>query len=270
MELQRCLASLRQQTHLPNQIIVIEGGAARPSPAELVDGIEYHTSSPGITRQRNLARSLVRPDTDVVVYLDDDTVLATETLAQVQDFFVSHKVAVGVTGSIEGEAKAGLIKRTFGRLALLYTAKPFGLTNGLFNIINRASQPQTVDWLPGAFMCYRWPLVKDIKFDEQLTGYGLGEDLDFSLLAKTRGELWVAPVINVRHEHSPSGRDWRAFGVMRIVNRRYLRRKHFRRRPLFWLGIWWANGWLLLLNTIRAGYSKRYRAEWLGEIKALF
>lgn len=264
-ELQRCLETLRQQSRRLDQIIVVEGGTSR-----LVDttGIDYQTTSPGITRQRNVARGLVRADCDIVIYLDDDAELAPDTIEQVQQTFSAHPQAVGVTGQMNGESSHGLFKRFFGRVTLLYTPQPFGITLGLFNIINRPTRAQLVDWLPGAFMCYRWAAVKDLPFDEWFAAYGLGEDLDFSLQVRTRGQLWVNPAIKINHYHSPVGRDWQKFGYMRIVNRNYLRKKHF----LGWgylVGMWWANGWLLVFNSVRACYSKRARLELSGVLEGI-
>lgn len=269
-ELKSCLASLRRQTQLADQIIVIEGGANRLAST---DGIDYRACAPGITRQRNVARGLVRPNTDIVVYLDDDTVQEPAMIEKVVQIFSARPEIVGLTGTIVGEESAGMLKRWFGGLTLLYTGQPYGITAGIFNIISPTAHAQPVAWLPGAFMCYRWPHVRDVVFDEHLLGYGLGEDLDFSWQVKPRGLLWVDPNIQVQHNHAIHDRDWKAFGYMRIVNRDYLRHKHFPKQWYYWVGMWWANGWLVLINAVRALGSRRYRAEWLGEwqgIKVLF
>lgn len=261
-ELTHCLESLRRQTRLADQIIVIEGGTSRLAST---DDIDYRVCEPGITRQRNVARTLVRPDADIVIYLDDDTVAEPTMIEKVVRVFSTRPDVVGLTGTMNGEERAGILKRFFGCLTLLYSGQPYGITAGIFNTISPAAHAQAVAWLPGAFMCYRWPQVRDVAFDEQFSGYGLGEDLDFSLQVKPRGLLWVDPTIQVQHNHAIHDRDWKVFGYMRIVNRAYVRRKHFQKQWRYWLGMWWANGWLLLINAVRAHGSRRYRAEWLGE-----
>lgn len=263
---QRCLTSLRTQTRKPDQIIVVEGGETRLSD---VEGIDYVVSAPGITKQRNVARSRVRKDCDVVVYLDDDTVLTSDIVFKVERAFSERSELVGLTGSIVGEAPHSQFKQWLGRLTGLYTSQPYGISWGLFNIINQPQYPQAVQWLPGAFMCYRWSKVKELAFDEWFNEYGLAEDLDFSLRAAYLGTLWVDPSIIVEHHHSRVGRNWYKFGTMRIANRRYIYDKHFQRRYGLWLGMWWANIWLLLINAVRGLGSDRYCAEWRGEVRAL-
>lgn len=267
-ELRRCLASLRKQTRQPDQIIVVEGGDSRLAAADITD-LEYHTSAPGITRQRNLARSLVAPDCDIVVYLDDDVVVQSDVLARVVTIFSEHQDIVGLTGRIDEGFKPSWLKRLFGALTLMYTLQPFSLTRGLFNIVQPPQRAQAVAWLPGAFMCYRWSAIKDLAFDEWFADYGLGEDLDFSLRAVKLGTLLADPALLVQHDHSATSRDWAKFGYMRIVNRNYIRRKYFVGRFDYWLGMWWANGWIVKVNAVRAMYSQRYRAEFIGEIKGI-
>lgn len=265
-ELKRCLQSLQQQTRLPDQTIVVEGGAV---PAPQQHGIDYSRSQAGITHQRNVARAMVRNDVDIVIFLDDDTIIPRETIERITQIFTAKPDIVGLTSRMMGEPEPSHLKQLLAPLTLLYTRRPFGITHGLFNSINTPKRPQAVEWLPGAFMCYRWSHVKTLQFDEHFSGYGLAEDLDYSIQARTFGHLWVDPTITITHNRSPLGRDWQQFGYMRIVNRNYIRRKHFQGKFLFWFGMWWANSWLLIINGLRSFLSSRYQAEFTGECKGV-
>lgn len=265
-DLQACLASVRLQHRLSDQIIVVEGGAAR---LDDVAGIDYFVSAPGITKQRNVARAQVRSDCDIIIYLDDDVVLPANALQLVEQQFMARPDIVGLTGQIKGEQPQSWLKRWLGCLTGLYTARPYGIAWGLFNIINQPTRAQAIAWLPGAFMCYRWAAVKDLTFDEWFSEYGLAEDLDFSLRAAQFGQLWVEPGIVIEHHHSALGRNWYKFGQMRIANRRYVYDKHFRGKYWLWLGMWWANAWLIVINAVRGLVSSRYSDERRGEIRAL-
>ncbi len=267
-DLQQCLNSLRQQTVQPNRIVIIDGGITVESMVKQF-GCDYYASSPGITRQRNKARTVIPSDTDIVIYCDDDTVWTNNVLERVISNFQNEQV-VGVTGNFINESPYGLLKKIIGTVTGTYTTKPYGVTKGIFNIINPVMNVQTVQWLPGAFMCYRWAKVKTIPFDEWFTDYGLGEDFDFSYRVARVGKLVADPAIQVEHHHSSLNRDWEKFGFMRINNRAYLRRKFWPKRLDYWLGLWWANGWLLVINAIRSVYSIRFRNEFIGELKALF
>lgn len=266
-ELHRCLTSIQQQTVQPYSVLVVDGSTTA-EPIVQSFGYPYYQSTPGITRQRNVARQHIPHATDIVLYCDDDTVLPPGTMTRVISAFADQSV-IGVTGQMRGEPFFGFLKKMIGLFTGTYTTKPYGLSYGLFNIINPFTSLRQAMWLPGAFMAYRWSKVKDIIFDEWFTEYGLGEDFDFSYRVSKFGKLVADPAIQIEHRHSAQNRNWQAFGTMRIVNRHYLLKKFWPRSVKYTLGMWWANFCLILGNGIRGLYSKRYRLEWLGEIKGL-
>ncbi len=275
-DIELCLTSVRQQSHDWHQVIIIDA-STESTPSTTLSIVEkfydhipitYIPAEPGITKQRNIGRSHVLSDTDVVLYIDDDVVLPTNAVSELQKAFSQYPNAIGITGKIIGEEPHGFFKRLFGRFTLVYTGKVFGITKGVFNIINIPTKTELVSWLPGAFMACRWSAVKDIEFDEWFTTYGLGEDLDFSLRVAKKGELYVYPQLLIEHRHSATGRDWKRFGYMRIKNRRYILQKHFRKNIGYQLGYLWSNAWLMIINAFRALSSSRYRDELSGQIKA--
>lgn len=266
-DLQRCLESIKQQT-IPSKCIVVDGSTTARTIAEQFQ-CDYYRSDPGITKQRNVARNHIPDDTDIVIYCDDDTVWSANVLGLVQKNFEDQNV-VGLTGNFSNEPIVGLFKKIIGTLSGTYTTKPYSITSGIFNIINPVVKHETVQWLPGAFMCYRWSAVKAIAFDEWFSGYGLGEDFDFSYRVGSQGKLLADPDLKIIHLHSAKNRDWQKFGTMRIVNRNYLRKKFWPKSTARWLGMSWSNSWLMLANGLRGVYAKRYRDEFLGEIKAIF
>lgn len=271
-DLRKAVATLAKQTVLPEQIIIIDS-SNEPILREQLGFNELpillQHSSPGITLQRNLARSLVAPDADVVLYIDDDVTLPPTTLALLATHFESKPNMIGLTGNMSQEDPVSVLKRVVGFLTLLYTSKPYGVTTGLFNLINRATRQQTVAWLPGAFMAWRWKTIRTLAFDEWFTHYGLAEDFEFSQRAAAHGQLIVDPEIVIHHHHSTVGRDWTAFGYMRIINRRYLLKKYFWNNWQYRIGFWWSTLWLLVFNVIHAIVSKQHQEELMGNFKGL-
>lgn len=272
-DISRCLNSIQMQSHDWHQVIIIDSSQGSDTAAVVQKynshlPIIYSHSDPGITKQRNMARELVTADSDIVLYIDDDVVIPAATVSKLQDIFSELPEAIGVTGQIKGEEPHELFKRTIGRLCLVYTPRPYGISRGLFNIINVPMTRQKVEWLPGAFMAYRWQAISDVKFDEWFTTYGLAEDLDFSLRVAKQGSLYADPELIVEHNHSAVGRDWKRFGEMRIVNRNYIRKKHFP-GTINWLGYWWANYWLIFFNGIRGLSSTRFKHKFIGNIKGV-
>lgn len=273
-EVAMSLQSAAEQTMPWHQVIVVDGvniDEGEKDALYLVSNLvktklplEYYQSTPGITRQRNVARQHVRSDCDIVLYCDDDTYLQPTVNQFIQDFFSVHPDTIGLTGHIDGEPRATRLKRLVGAFTQTYTHRPYGISHGVFNNINEAASVQQVEWLPGAFMAFHWKRVKDLAFDEWFSGYGLGEDLDFSWRAGQRGALMIDPAIRVKHYHSPRGRDWRTFGCMRVVNRRYILEKHFMQHRRYRWGYWWATVWLLWIGLARAPFSRRFAQEYVG------
>ncbi|MDP3970225.1 MAG: glycosyltransferase [bacterium] len=270
----QCLNSAQIQQKKWHQVIIVDASGNSETQRNVEHfkqtmPIIYTNSDPGITKQRNIGRLLLADDTDVVLFIDDDVELSERTTQQLENFFIAHKEAVGVTGYIAGEEPHSTFKRIIGKISLMYTSKIFGITCGLFNIINSPTELQKVAWLPGAFMAYRWQSVKDINFDEWFTTYGLAEDLDFSLQVKEVGDLYVDPSIKIVHNHSNVDRNWRRFGKMRVINRRYIRKKHYQGKMCYWYGYWHATKAMIFINGIRGIYSKRYRDEFFGNVQGI-
>ncbi|MBI4408036.1 MAG: glycosyltransferase family 2 protein [Candidatus Kerfeldbacteria bacterium] len=265
-DLRRCLTSIQSQT-VPCACVVVDGSTTAQTVVAQF-GYQYYQSAPGITKQRNVARTHISNDTEVVIYCDDDTVLPPDTVVNVVAAFADGSVS-GVTGQVIGEPVFGLAKKIIGTITGTYTTKPYGLSCGLFNIINPIKTKVSAQWLPGAFMCYRWSAVKTLAFDEWFSGYSLGEDFDFSYRVGQHGKLVADPKIVVEHHHSALNRNWEQFGYMRIKNRQYLRLKYWPKQPYYWLGMWWANLWLVALNSLRGLCSQRYRAELKGLLRGI-
>lgn len=265
-DLRHCLESIQTQT-VPVACLVVDGGTTVQSVVDQF-GYTYYQSAAGITKQRNVARQHMPTDTDIVVYCDDDVVLPVDTVQKIVSVFTDESI-VGLTGNIIGEPVFGVAKKIIGTFTGTYTIRPYGVSIGLFNIINPIKTKISVQWLPGAFMCYRWSAVKEIAFDEWFSGYSLGEDFDFSYQVGKQGKLVADPGIEVEHHHSALNRDWAKFGSMRIKNRQYLRQKYWPKQPKYWLGMWWANLWLVVVNGLRSLYSARYRAELKGLLRGI-
>src|ERR1043165_5201047 len=87
--------------------------------------------------------------------------------------------------------------------------------------------------MPGCFMSARRETAARGRFDEQLTGYALAEDEDFSIRLAHIGRIRYLPTAVVYHRNTGfSSRDSRSFNRDVMRNRRYLFRKNFPQTPL--------------------------------------
>jgi GT2 family glycosyltransferase len=82
--------------------------------------------------------------------------------------------------------------------------------------------------MPGALMSARREVAAEVRFDEALSGYALGEDDDFSYRLSRRGRVRYLPDAVVDHlALGTRTMDRRVQDRLVILNRTYLFRKNF-------------------------------------------
>jgi glycosyltransferase involved in cell wall biosynthesis len=190
--------------------------------------VRYLSSAPGLTRQRNAGIDTAQGD--IVVFTDDDCTFPPslfDALAAVYD----DSSLVGVTGRIIEDPTSRLGSDTSSRLRWLLVGggREGSMTSFGFRCpIVRVDEPRDVEFMPGAFMSARRSLATEVRFDERLTGYGLGEDDDFSYRLSCRGRVRYEPSLAVdHHEIGFRTMDHRNRDRAQIKNRIYLFRKNF-------------------------------------------
>jgi GT2 family glycosyltransferase len=227
-DLRRCLAAVARQTAPPRRILVVNGGAplsALDSPAEVFE------SAPGLPRQRNLA--LDRLDAELVAFLDDDVELDADYLEHVLRWFAEHPTTVGVSGHIKNDLPFSAASRYYRRLFSLSSGDGILQPSGEVIYLYHPARPTRVDALSGSNMIWRRSAVESLRFDEALEGYAYMEDVDFSLRAGLRGELWMLPDARLLHHKTQAARvPARAYVRQVIENGAYLYGKHGREYPL--------------------------------------
>ena len=91
----------------------------------------------------------------------------------------------------------------------------------------RGEQPRDIEFMRGCFMSARREAATKVRFDEQMAGYALGEDEDFSYRLSRLGRVHYEPGIVVEHRKLGfAAQDPRRFGRLVVVNRAYLFRKN--------------------------------------------
>jgi GT2 family glycosyltransferase len=213
-DLEFALDSLAAQTRPPNMLIVVDASdnddtkvlVRHWSSAEKRSfGIEYVKAAPGLPAQRNLG--VETSSADVVHFLDDDVVVDPDYIASIAAVFEhdTYGQIVGVGGLITNQPARHV--RIWWRLALL-DSKHSGviLRSGANIIVSSANEQMRVEWLSGCSMSFRSAIVRQLRFDEELPGYALMEDVDFGFRAAQIGELVLEPKARLVHNVSPVGR----------------------------------------------------------------
>ena len=228
------LASLESCDPPPDEVIVVdsdEAGSSRPVVTAFDQAfsraVRYHQTAPSLTRQRNLG--IDDSSGDVVVFLDDDVSVPTRLFERLQDVYDDGSV-VGATGKIvEPDDHRRLGPLSPLRRSLLGRGREGTFTRyGYPRYLGDVERPRDVEFMRGCFMSARRDLAAAVRFDEQLGGYALAEDEDFSYRLSRVGRIRYAPEIVVQHRKLGFGsQDPRRLSRLVVVNRAYLFRKNF-------------------------------------------
>jgi glycosyltransferase involved in cell wall biosynthesis len=190
--------------------------------------LRHLASEPGLTLQRN--RGIDEAEGHIVAFFDDDVTFSPELLDDLAAAYGDETV-VGVTGVIREQSKGRVGSGEHSRLRRWLvgggregTMTSFGFRRPIVDL----DVPRDVEYMPGPLMTARRSAAAETRFDERLTGYGLGEDDDFSYRLSRRGRIRFEPALAVdHHEIGFHTMDHRARDSRQIVNRTYLFEKNF-------------------------------------------
>lgn len=266
----RLLDSIRAQDTRARELLVVDASPdaeAAPTRERLATGtavahqIRYWQvtgSRRGLTRQRNFGLRSVT--SDLVLFLDDDVVLRPECVREMEEAHRSGGspiAGVGCCSDDQFSAPPALwrLRRAFGMVPSLdpgrYWASGISVPWGFKPPTGRLVEG---DWLPGWAMMWRTAIVRAVGFDERLEGYGQGEDLDFSLRARSFGRLVMLGTPRLRHCHESAGRpDAFRLGYMELRNRYEIHRRALparTTRDVAWFAYAWTFDTLLLARHL--------------------
>ena len=103
--LEKLLTSVRSQTKVPSQIIVVDASTNHETEklfqsAPLVSADYFLVSDEhrGLTKQRNFGVQQLNSSIDVVCFLDDDLILEPDYFEQIEHTYLERPNAIGVGG----------------------------------------------------------------------------------------------------------------------------------------------------------------------------
>lgn len=263
--LRAALESLFRQQRLADETIIIDDSEDAQS-QRVVDEFrhdsragfvyERRTGERGLTSARNRAIDLASGD--VVVFLDDDVVLDSGYLDAIERFYVERPTARGVQGhwGPPSTAASGFARWLSRGFCLFHYEDPGGrvLSSGNATYPLRPRQPLEVEWLSGCNQSYRRGVFDEFRFDEKLTRYGFGEDLDFSyrLWRRHPHSLFLTPSARLAHERSDKPRSaTRTDAYLATAYRLYLFHKLGPATPIRRISFLWSKLGELLLTIAK-------------------
>ncbi|OYX82355.1 MAG: glycosyl transferase family 2, partial [Flavobacteriales bacterium 32-34-25] len=204
----------------------------------------------GLTKQRNFGIAKVDESSEVVCFLDDDTVLETDYFENLLETYRIYPEALGVGGYIKNEIHWEFVgdeyqlkstdfyfdgwKRKDGSRFVM--RKKLGLDSDcspgvspLFShgrsvsFLPPTNKVYEVEMLMGGVSSFRKSVFKMLQFSTYFEGYGLFEDTDFSLRLAQKGKLYLNTAAKLKHFHEASGRpNQYEYGKMVVKNGFYV------------------------------------------------
>lgn len=190
--------------------------------------LRYVRSEPGLTLQRNAG--IDASEGDILAFFDDDVTFAPTLLDELADIYADEAL-LGATGVVREQSKGRIGSGDYSRLRRWLvgggregTMTRFGFRRPVVDL----ATPRDVEYMHGPLMTARRSAAVTTRFDERLTGYGLGEDDDFSYRLSRLGRVRFEPRLEVdHHEIGFRSMDRRARDRRQIINRTYLFEKNF-------------------------------------------
>lgn len=299
------LQSVKQQTLYPNEILIIDG-----SPDDFTKEMLSQHSFPnlkyfkvedkdrGLTKQRNYGISRVSEASEVVCFLDDDTVLAPTYFEAIIQTYQDYPEALGVGGYITNEViwqHVGVNyvtkvnefyydgwKRKDG--SRFVWRKKLGLDSDVppgsspafshgrsVGFLPPSGKVYPVEQLMGGVSSFRKTVFKQFQFSTYFEGYGLYEDADFTLRVSKVGKLYLNTAAQLEHHHDAAGRpNQYAYGKMVVRNGWYVWRVK-NPKPSFKAQLKWHAITLLLTairgtNVVTSSKRKEAFTETMGRV----
>lgn len=253
----KLLQSVQKQSVYPNEILIIDGSTNGETEVIIQENkfnnliyFLVSDSNRGLTKQRNFGISKVAESSDIVCFLDDDTVLEDNYFDELLKTYSIHPEALGVGGYIVNEIKWQWVgddyvpeineffydgwKRKEGSRFVL--RKKLGLDSdcppgysSLFShgrsvgFLPPSGKIYPVEQLMGGVSSFRKKVFDNLFFSTYFEGYGLYEDADFCLRVAKMGKLFINTKAKLAHYHAVSGRpNQYHYGKMVVRNGWYV------------------------------------------------
>lgn len=251
------LQSVKLQTLYPDAILIVDGSPDDFTEAMLTQhsfpNLKYFKvaeSERGLTKQRNYGLARVSEDSEVVCFLDDDTVLAPTYFEVIIQTYQDYPEALGVGGYITNEVIWQQVGVNYvARVNEFYYdgwkrkessrfvwRKKLGLDSDVppgcspafshgrsVGFLPPSGKTYRVEQLMGGVSSFRKTVFEQFQFSTYFEGYGLYEDADFTLRVSKVGKLYLNTAAQLEHHHDAAGRpNQYAYGKMVVRNGWYV------------------------------------------------
>jgi len=193
----------------------------------------YHTY-PSTSHQRNLGIKKVKKNSKFIMFLDDDIVFFRDAFKNMNITIKKNENNYKISGfgfNLINKSKLNILekikKSKLAKYLNLYSDIPGKIMlNGWQTKISNIKKDTYVEWLYTAASIYKYNDIKKMSFSLSLGSYSYLEDLDFCLnLKKYNKKLLISYNAKFLHPNFIERNDF-SFGIVEIVNRFQIVRKH--------------------------------------------
>lgn len=216
-ELLDTLESVMIQTHLPDEIIIIDQNTSldvKNAVLYLFNSLEEgkrntitlkYVHDPmiiGLTQARN--RGIERNESDIVIFLDDDVILEEDFIFNILEIYRKYPEIHGVSGTIKNTQLGfiGTVLIKFFMIGDFTDKKLLIFTDPKY----KSTEYVAVSILPGGLTSYRREILREFSFDENFINYSLSEDFDFSFRVSRKYKIVITPRAKLTHVCTDSGK----------------------------------------------------------------
>jgi GT2 family glycosyltransferase len=253
----KLLQSVREQSLYPSEIIIVDGSTNNETEAILQENqfknLNYFLVSiqdRGLTKQRNFGINKVNKTSEIVCFLDDDTVLETNYFEEILATYNQFPEALGVGGYIINEENWQFVGENYKpkrnefyfdgykvkEATRFFVRKFLGLDSNVppgfspnfshgrsVGFLPPSNKVYPVEQLMGGVSSFRKSVLDNFQFSTYFEGYGLYEDADFTIRVAKTGKLYLNTAAKLSHYHAPSGRpNHYQYGKMVVRNGFYV------------------------------------------------
>ncbi len=253
----RLLQSVKEQTLYPNEILIVDGSTDNETELVLKQNqfpsLCYFVVPPehrGLTRQRNFGISKVGSLSEIVCFLDDDTILKSNYFEEILKTYQLFPNALGVGGYINNEVVWEKVNQAFQPKISEFVYDGWKRSDGSRFVLRKRlgldsdvppgfspefSHGRSIGFLPpsgkiyeveqlmGGVSSFRKEVFNKLQFSNYFEGYGLYEDADFTIRVAKMGKLYVNTAAQLEHHHASSGRpNQYRYGKMVVRNGWYV------------------------------------------------
>jgi GT2 family glycosyltransferase len=233
---------------------------------------DYYQTKASTAYQRNFGLEKVK-NNNFIMFMDDDVILLDDTFLEMDKCIKKYENNDNIAGfgfnqieDIKDSFLENLKKNNFIENFNIYPSIPGKIAkSGWHSKIINLKEDILGDWVFTTICIYKLADIRDLRFDETFGEYSYLEDLDFSLNLMHRDKkIFLSSKSKFQHPNNIDRSSFN-FGIIEIVNRYKIIKKHKLSKKLFYIALL-LRFFLSLLKSIT--FNKKYFFRVLGNIYA--